>query len=320
MQRTGRASNRTRRHLAGALVAAVGGASVAIIFAGSPVGAAPAAAKTVTVTFTDNGPSPSSVRINAGDSVTYVNKLTQGGSVPVVGGLLAQVQSAGVTVHDAATSDFGLPAVNSSRTLTYSAAGAVNYSATYTMKLVPVLSVLGLNLVPDTATKSTAGTLNVAAVQSNQPPPAQNQGGGQAPAQGGAAPGAAPGGSAQGGAAPGRSATGGQRTGGGLPYQVPGPGVADRVVPHGSGGGSGGSAANARPQPPLGTSPDQSAGSGQGLPQLSGNGGSGPTMLVETASRNSGLGLPAVVAVILLSVVTAALVRTLITQRRAVTA
>jgi plastocyanin len=298
------------------LVAAVGGASVAIIFAGSEVGAAPAAPKTVTVTFTDKGPSPHSVRVSSGDSVRYVNQLTQGGSVPLGGGLLAQVQSAGVTVHDAATADFDLPTLDSSQTLTYTGPLTVNYSATYTMTLVPVLSVLGVSLVPDTVTKSTTGRLSVAAPPS-QPlaqdpgatdtPPVQDAGSGTGSGSGtqSQSPGGAPAGAAA-----------GQRTGGGLTYQAPGPGVADRVVPHGGAG----AAAGVQPQIPIGTGQDQPAPADQGLPLSSGDGSGAPASLMDAASRNAGLGLPAVIAVILLSVVTAALVRTLITQRRALIA
>src|SRR5690348_7625677 len=101
MQRTNRASRgRLKSQLVGAVLAAAVGGTAAIVFAGDPVGAAPAAHKTVTVTFTDSGPSPSSVPLNSGDSVTFVNHLTQSGQLPV-GNLLAQVQSAGVTVQNA---------------------------------------------------------------------------------------------------------------------------------------------------------------------------------------------------------------------------
>jgi plastocyanin len=315
-------SRRTRGHLAGVLVAAVGGASVAIIFAGSEVGAAAAAPKTVTVTFTDQGPRPHSVRVNSGDSVRYVNQLTQGGSVTLAGGVLAQVQSAGVTVHDAATADFDLPTLDSSRTLTYTGPLTVNYSATYTMTLVPVLSVLGVSLLPDPVTRSTTGRLSVAAPPS-QPLAQQDPGAGQPPADNTGAGGAAQGQSPEGapaGAPPDAPADApapaDRQTGGGLSHQAPGPSVADRVVPHGGAG----SAASVRPRIPIGTGQDQSAPADQALPPPSDYGSGTPPSLVDAASRNAGLGLPAVIAVILLSVVTAALVRTLITQRRALTA
>src|SRR6266581_4118793 len=104
MRRAGRVTpGGARWHLAGALVAAVAGIPVAVALAGSAAGAAP---RTVTVAFTDNGPSPGSVRVNVGDAVTYVNKLSQSGSVPVAPGLVAQVESAAVTVHGASISDF----------------------------------------------------------------------------------------------------------------------------------------------------------------------------------------------------------------------
>ena len=82
--------------------------------------------------------------------------------------------------------------------------------------------------------------------------------------------------------------------------------------------GSGGSATGARPQTSLGSHPGRSAGQPEaGLPQVSGTDRTSEVATVDRAAR-SGLGLPAIIAVMLLSLVTAALVRTLITQRRAV--
>jgi hypothetical protein len=331
MQRTSRASSsRTRGHLAGALVATVVGASVAIVFAGSPVGAAAATPKTITVIFTGSGASPSSVSINDGDKIVFTNHVPQLGSIsalPLLGGLLGplvgQVQAQGVVVSNAAQSAFELPTYGSTMSLTYAGPRTVDYSAQYNFKLIPLLG------TPSTKTATSAGQVMVAAAPQAQQPapnqPAPNPGNGQ-PGQGtgtgGGGGGTTPHGT-QGTAGTGNAGTvtGNSQHGGtgGLSYQAPGPSVADQVVPHGTGG----SASNARPQTPqLGTSPDQGAAGAtdQGLPQLSGDGSSTQASLVDTASRNSGLGLPAIVAVVLLSVVTAALVRTLITQRRTVTA
>ncbi len=297
MHRRSRASSgRTRVHLAGALVATVVGASLAILLAGSAAGAAAAVPRTVTVVFDGSGPSPGSVSISDGDRVTFLNRTPQAGSisdVPLLASLLGplpgQVQSQGVVVRNAAPSPFKLATYGSAVTVTYSGPRTVNYSAQYTFELVLPLG------AASTQTVTSSGQIQVAAAPpepASNPPSAQNPGAGQPGASHGGVP-----------------AAGGQRTGigGGLSYQAPGPGVADQVVPHGTGG----SAANARPQTPTGTGDD-------GLPQLSGDGGSGSALL-DAATPKPGVGLPAVVAVVLLSLVTAALVRTLITHRRTAT-
>ena len=179
MQRTNRASrSRLAGLLTGAAVAAAVGATGAIIFAGDPVGAAPSTHKTVTITFTDAGPSPSAVQLSSGDAVTFVNHLTQSGQLPV-GNLLAQVQSAGVTVQNAATGAIKLPNLNDSKTLTYTGPLAVKYTATYTMSLLPLLNILGVNLLPSTTTSTKAGTIDVAAAP-QVAPAQQNPGSGLA--------------------------------------------------------------------------------------------------------------------------------------------
>src|SRR5262249_24723128 len=257
---TGRAPrSRMGKHLAGALAASLVGASVAMVFAGDPVGAAGHPhARTVTVTFTDSGPSPSSVQLGSGDSVRFVNKLSQTGQVPIGGGLTAQVRSAGVTVHGVAVADVDLPEFADSRKLTYPGPQTVDYTATYTLSLDPVLDVLGVNLAPDTVTTTTAGRLEVAAATDPPPPGSGHHAGGQPPGQGGG-DGAA--------GQPDRTGDGGNGAGqggtGGPLHQAPGVGAAAQVVPPGSGG----SATTGRPPPPVG-GPGRAGQPGAGLPQL----------------------------------------------------
>jgi plastocyanin len=308
------------RVLRGAAAMVVGGvvvfASTALIPNGS-AGAAPATPKTITVTFGDKGPTPTSpVRITAGDTVVFVNKITQTGTLALPN-VTAQVQSASVTVKGAAAQDFALPAYNKSVSLTYPSAGTVSYTARYTYKLLPLLNALGINLVPDTTAKDYKASLAIAAASggaTQQPAPggvqpAPGAGAGSGPGSGsgsGSGSGGNAGAPAGGGNSQGpvlNAPVGGNQQGGG--YQPQQPGVADKVVPHGTGS----PARDARPAAPL--APPQVNG-GTVLPDPHGD-----TEAILTGSApNAGLGLPAVLAIILLSVVTAALVRALINQRR----
>jgi hypothetical protein len=284
---------------------------VAVALTGTS-GTAGAAGRTITVTFGDSGPTPGAVKLSAGDRITYVNKVTQAGTLalPLV---TAQVQSAAVSVHGAATSDIPLPQFDSSVTVTYPSAGTIKYTATYTYRLLPLLNALGINLVPATATHTYSGTLGIAAAPQQQPAKPGSGGGAGAGSGGGSA------GSGGGAQAPAGQVPAGQVPVGNAPpvqggtgYQPQGPSVADRTVPHGTGSGTstgaGNGATNARAQSPLGAPPAN-------LPQLPSDG----TEAVLTGSApNAGLGLPAILAIVLLSVVTAALVRALVTQRRTV--
>ncbi|HSV66215.1 MAG TPA: hypothetical protein VLJ59_09970 [Mycobacteriales bacterium] len=301
--------HRTRGHLAGALAASVAGAGVAVFFIGVPVGATAMGSKTVTVEFTSSGPSPSSAHVNAGDKVEFVNHVPQVSSVSdvpvlgVLGGLLGQVQSQGITVNGAAATPFDLPTYGSNVTLTYDQVTTANYSAQYQFTLLPLLG------VPSSKTTTETGQVHVAAVPESAPPAAATQ-----PDAGGMA------------RQPDGSSGAASRAGAGSHPQA-GPGLGSQVVPPaaaGSAANGGGSATNARP-PVLSSSRSQAGDTvvDKGLPALSGsNSGNSVIDQVVTVpvSRHDGLGLPAVVAVILLAVVTAALVRTLITQRRMVPA
>jgi plastocyanin len=301
MRRSTRAAvSRVRWHLTGALAASVVGASVAVVFSGDPVSANAHAAKTVTVSFTDRGPTPESVQLRSGDSVTFVNRLSRSGKVRVARGVLAEVASASVRVHGAATTDFLLAGAGGSRTLTYTGPQTVRYTATYTFTLRPVLNVLGDNLAPLTTTVSTSGQLIVAAPlvsrtkrsgRHSQPPPSSPSGGAaQQPGTGGGPAGGV-------GSSTGQSAAPAKR-----------PGVVAAQVPH--------SWAGIGPPPAVLGSTDRGALQLPHLPQLATNGDSGAGTSTGKAPRTAGLDLPAIVAVALLSVVTAALVRSLIIQRR----
>jgi plastocyanin len=267
-----------------ALAVAAGVAAVAV--AAGP--AASAAARTITVAFTDNGPDPGSVHATVGDTVTYVNKLSQDGTVTVAPGLDAQVSSASVKVHGAGVPDFTLPA-GRSRSVTYTAPANLTYTATYTMALLPVLSPLGVNLVPPSTVRITSGKVLVAPVAR----PAQHAGGAQPPSHGALPPARSP--------ATGAAPAGRQAAGAALPG-APGPGVAAGVVPQGAGS----AAAAPRAPVPQGAGP---AGQADQSPLLSSGGTAGHDLV---AARRAALGRSAVLAVILLSLVAAALIRSLV--------
>jgi plastocyanin len=307
----GESRGTSARVLRGIGAVVLGGAGLVAGVTLGPVHGAGAVGTTVTVTFGDSGPTPASpVRLTAGDTVVFVNKITQTGSL-VLPNVIAQVQSVSVSVHGAAASDFVLPAYNKSVSLTYPSAGSVSYTAKYTYKLLPLLNPLGINLVPDSTSRNHQATLAIAAAPVQQEPSQPATGGGaQQPGSGGVAGGGAPAGGAQAPNVPAPNAPAPNAPAGGAPaggYQPQGPSVADGTVPHGS--GTGGRAANdARPRTPL--TPPQVHG-GTVLPNPH------DTEAILTGSApNAGLGLPAVLAIILLSVVTAALVRALINQRR----
>src|SRR5262249_50111896 len=119
MRRSSRAAGQVSGHLTAALAASVVGASLAVVFVCDPVSATAHATKTVTVTFTDRSPRPESVQLGSGDSVTFVNGLSRSDRLHVAPGVLAEVVSASVRVHGAATTDFLLAGGSDSQTLTY---------------------------------------------------------------------------------------------------------------------------------------------------------------------------------------------------------
>jgi hypothetical protein len=287
-----------RGHLTGALVASVVGASVAIVFSGDRVSATAHAAKTVTVSFTDRSPKPESVQLRSGDSVTFVNRLNQSGKVRVARGVLAEVESARVKVHGAARTDFLLASDRDSQTLTYTGPQTVHYTATYTFTLRPVLNVLGANVAPETFTIVTSGQITVGA-----PEVSGSKRRSRAPSPSGGGAGADQ-----------QSGTGGTPAGGSSTRRPAAPAdpppVVAAQVPDGWAG--------------IGPAPGVLAGSTDPgvlqLPRLPQLATSDPVSGASTGKppRTAGLGLPAIVAVGLLSVVTAALVRSLIIQRRAI--
>lgn len=308
MVRRGWASrHRTPGKLAGALVAAAGlGVGVGMLLSGSPVGAAAAPAKTITVEFTDHGPSPRSAQLNAGDSVTFVNHVAQAGTTLP---LLGAVQNVEVDAVGVAQNTLALPSYNSSATLTYTQPITVSYTAKYTMRIVA-------GLLPVTKYQTTSGQLTVAAVHSVL-----------APTQGGAA--------GQPQTQSSTPAAGTQPAAGGASYAPTGRGLAAQLAPQGSGGattdattearstGLGttaqrppGSISNPAPLQHDGNTPKGSTTKGSATTNGPANGVS--AQVSGTVSSHTGLGLPAIIAIMLLSVVTAALVRILITQRRTV--
>jgi hypothetical protein len=293
-----------REHLAGALVAAVAGGGVAMLCTGSPVGATASRAKTIIVELTERGPSPSPAQLNAGDSVTFVNHVAQPGrTLP----LLGAVQNVEVDVDGVAQDVLRLRSYGSSATLTYAQPATVAYTARYTAQLVA-------GIVPVTRYRTTSGRMSVAPVQPvSSPQPSQANGVGVG----------APGPPAR---SAGRAVSRRPVTDSfGHTSRPAGWGLAGHAVRQGSdsasGGSLGGAVTSARPPVPV-TAPRQDAGI-PALPALPKLSGSDPSSIVSVEAdsggtgRDGGLGLPAIVAVVLLSVVTAALVRTLIAQRRA---
>jgi len=305
MRRRNRAARvGVRGHLTGALAAPVVGASVAIVLSGDPVSATAHPVKTVAVHFTDRSPKPESVQLCSGDSVTFVNRLSQSGKVRV-DGVRAEVVSARVMVHGAARTDFLLAGDNDSQTLTYTGPQTVHYTATYTFTLRPVLNVLGANVAPETITIVTTGQLIVAAPEvSRAPAESRSKRHSQPPSP----PGGGAGADQQSGAGGAPAGGAGSSTRRQAAPAAP-PVVAAQVPDAWAGIGP--------PPGVLGSSTDRGALQLPRLPQLA---TSGPVTGASTGNptRTAGLGLPALVAVGLLSVVTAALVRSLIIQRRAI--
>jgi hypothetical protein len=298
MRRSSRAAaGQVRGHLTAALAASVVGASLAVVFVGDPVSATAHATRTVTVTFTDRGPRPESVQLGSGDSVTFVNGLSQSDRLHLAPGVLAEVVSASVRVHGAATTDFLLAGDSDSQTLTYTGPQTVHYTATYTFTLRPVLNVHGGKGVPGTITVSTSGRLTIAAPvvsrskRSRHPAPAPSPSASSIerhPVTGGTPTGGAGSGTGQHAAA------------------AKSPTAVVAQVPH--------SWAGVEPPAVLGST-DRGA---LQLPQLATSGGPAAGASTGTSPRPARPGLPAIIAVALLSGVSAALLRTLIIQRRAV--
>lgn len=327
MYRTSRASgHRTRRRVVGASVTSLVGLGVAsAFFTSSPAGAAPSAVQpppspqTHTIEFTDNGPVPSSLKINAGDTVNFVNHLSQSGSIPLLGGILRNVQGAAVEVSGASSSPFTLQTYGSSVPLTYSTPTTANYDAAYKFQLVPILGLGG-----GTETQEENGTLTVAQVQSaTQEPPKQNPVAPPAPPRQPTQPAPPAAGGGNGGGQqnqqPVTGGTGAGANGGGNTGTVRVPStdegsVASRIVPP---AGSSNREGPRQDSAPTQTSDDTTL-TNPAVPELD-NGS--PTQAITTdVSKTDGLGLPAIIAVVLLSVVTAALVRTLIGHQRAIAA
>lgn len=292
-----------------------------VLLSGAP---ATATAKTVTVSFTADGPSPSSVTISPGDTIVYRNDVDPqgGGLLNAVGGV---IQSVTVTVTNAAQSPFDLRP-GQSRSLTYTQPVATTYVGTYQPKL--------LGLLPGKAV-TTTGKVSVKDSSTDSPPvvspvaqpPSQDTGSGTS-----TGPGAGSSGQGAGQSNPSVPSDQSDQGAGQAPPQVnytPRSGdAAAGQVPQGSGVGASARATSGTRDngddngdaAPAGTNGSAGPGddAGVSLPQI----GSADqkqesaNAMSRTASDSSAssLGLPAITAVVLLSMVSAGLVRTIMVR------
>ncbi|HEX5495540.1 MAG TPA: hypothetical protein VFX70_13305 [Mycobacteriales bacterium] len=273
-------------------------ATSAVLLSGDP---ASAAAHTVTVSFTADGPSPASVTIEPGDQVVYRNTVDPNAG-SVLGVVTGAVKSVAVTVEDAAQSPFSLDP-GQSRALTYSNAVRAVYTATYHPTMV-----LGLLPARDA---TTTGTVLVRAVSGGSVPvvtPAP-------PASGGAvSPLTQSGGQAVGSAPASDAGTAGQPAGPQVNY-TPNPGdVAAGQMPRNGSAAGAPSRPRSAPSAASGSNLDTPDGVTE-LPQL-GSASSQPRQLDRASSDRpvGSLGLPSITAVVLLSMVSAGLVRTIMVR------
>lgn len=308
MSRTKRTgySKTTRRIvplLAGAAVAVT---SVVLLYEGS----ATASAKTVTVSFTADGPSPASVTLNPGDTVIYRNDVNPNDQA-LLGAVGGAIRTVNVEVTGAAQTPFVLSA-GKTRALTYQSPVA----ATYNANLEPTML---LGIVPG-QTVTTTGKIMVKDAASDTPPPT-------------ASPAPPPSSPAAGAPAPsgntdpadqndGQSDQSGEGQAGSPSPQVnytpqAGNPAAGQVPTGGAGAAPGATATpSSGAEDTLGapdTGTDSSTDSQATLPEIGGtDDNGGQTKAVSPASNDSALnslGVPAITAVVLLSMVSAGLVR-----------
>jgi hypothetical protein len=265
----------------------------AVLLSGGP---ASAATHDVTVSFTAAGPSPESVTIHPGDRVTYQNDIDPN-SGSLLGVVTGAVHSVTVQVSNAARTSFPLKP-GEHQTLTYSQPVKVTYTATY-----QPASLLGL--LSGKAMTAT-GTVTVADASGDSVPvvtPAPPAAGGTMSPQVE---------SDQQGSSPARSAAGSSadanQDGPTVNYTPNAGDLAAGQVPRGSSVGV--------PRPGAASGAPQGTVDGVGaLPRI-GSAQSQPKRLDRASSDSAigSLGLPAITAVVLLSMVSAGLVRTIMVR------
>lgn len=297
-KRTG--SGKTAQRIVPLLVGAAVAVTSAILMSSDP---ASAASHSVTVSFTADGPTPAAVTLRPGDQVVYRNDVDPN-SGTLLGAVASGVKSVAVDVENASDPGFTLKP-GQSRALTYSQPVRATYTATYQPStLLGLLPGRSMTTTGSLLVQAPAGeTAPVAAPESS----AASAGGGTKSPQSGSGQQA---GSAQQGSA--GSQTGQQagqigQAGPSVNYTPNAGDVAAGRVPQG------GSAARV-PDAPAGGPTDHSADVAP-LPQL-GAARSQPKDLDRASSDAAigSLGLPALTAVVLLSMVSAGLVRTIMVR------
>lgn len=289
----GAKSSKTAQRVVPLLVGVAVATISAVLLSGGP---ASAAAHDVTVSFTAAGPSPESVTIHPGDRVTYQNDIDPN-SGSLLGVVTGAVHSVTVEVSNAARTSFPLEP-GQHQTLTYSQPVKVTYTATY--QPASLLGLLSGKTMTATGTVTVADTSGDSVPVVAPPPPAA--GGTMSPQVE----------SGQQGSGPARSAAGSSadaNQGGPTVNYTPNAGdVAAGQVPRGSSVGA--------PRPGAAPVAPQDTVDGVGaLPRI-GSAQSQPKRLDRASSDSAigSLGLPAITAVVLLSMVSAGLVRTIMVR------
>lgn len=291
----GAKSSKTAQRVVPLLVGVAVATISAVLLSGGP---ASAAAHDVTVSFTAAGPSPESVTIHPGDRVTYQNDIDPN-SGSLLGVVTGAVHSVTVEVSNAARTSFPLKP-GEHQTLTYSQPVKVTYTATY--QPASLLGLLSGKAMTATGTVTVADTSGDNVPVVTPPPPAA--GGTMSPQVASDQQGSGP---ARSAAAAGSSADANQ--GGPTVNYTPNAGdVAAGQVPRGSSVGA--------PRPGAASVAPEGTVDGVGaLPRI-GSAQSQPKRLDRASSDSAigSLGLPAITAVVLLSMVSAGLVRTIMVR------
>jgi hypothetical protein len=295
---TGKTAQRVVPLLVGGAVAVTS----VVLLSGAP---ATATAKTVTVSFTADVPSPSSVTISPGDTVVYRNDVD-----PADGGLLGSltdpIKSVTVTVTNAAQSPFDLEP-GQARALTYTQPVVTTYTADYrttTLLLLPGRTVT----TTGTVTVKSSSTGGAPAASPAPQPPRTTAPAAPAPQSAGT--------SGQGAGQAGATAGQVQPQ---VDYTPQEGNAAASQVPRG-GSAAGGDRGDDAASVPGGTDGSAGPGSGSGAQDLPQIGSADQKQAAQAMSRASSdsaagsLGMPSILAVVLLSMVSAGLVRTIMVR------
>lgn len=287
-KRTG-SGRTTSQRIVPLLVGGLVGVSSAVILSGTSATAAPT---TVNVTFTADGVSPKSVSLQPGDTIVFKNDVDANG-----GGLLAPVtgvvSSVAVEVTNAAQSAFEL-APGESQPITYEQPVSTTFTGEYQPRGL-LGGLLGQKV-------ETQGTVEVQSDSSGAPPVVAPRSPAPAPS-----PAAPEGNDTAGPAGPGQD----QAEQPDVNYTPPGGNPAGGVVPPAGNHPGTGADQGAPADEPAVPAPDT-----ENLDSLPQPGQDTPAEInnASSDSATSSLGLPAIMAVVLLSMVSAGLVRTMMVR------